>query len=152
MSPTSRVRPFLSLRLPAVFLAVAVLVLPACSSSDDSDATPMDVRTVIDLVVESGFGIRGMDVDMSFDSSMALTAVQPVGSFSGQTCLSNEGSNFARLTCARDDTETFDAPATLWRLTFEHSSVVDPLDLVLGLDCLASDALGNTFPVACSVQ
>ncbi len=149
---TSRVRPSLKLRVPAVLLAVAVLVLPACSSSNDSDATPMDVQTVLDLIVESGSGIRGIDADVSFDPSLVLMAVQPVGFFSGQTCASNEGSNFARLTCARDDVETFSAPATVWRLTFEHTSVVDPLDLVLGLNCLASDALGNTFPVACSLQ
>ena len=132
---------------------MAVLALPACSSSnDDGDATPVDIQTVIDLFVETGSGMRGVEADMSFDSSMALMTVQPVGPFSGQTCTSNVGSNFVRLLCARDDVETFDAPETLWRLTFEHSSAVDPIDLVFGLDCLASDPLGNTFPVACDLD
>ena len=150
MSPNSRFRP--SLRLPAVLLAAAALMLPACSSDNDSgDATPMEVATVLSLTINSGSGMRGAEADMSFNSSLVLTSVQAVGFFSGQACETNTGSNFARLLCAGEGVSTFDAPETTWYLTFVHTSTIDPVDFIFGLECLASDSQGNTFPVACEL-
>jgi len=153
MSLISRLRPVFNRCAPALVLAAAVLVLPACSSGNSgSDGTPVDITTVLELVINSGAGIRAVEADLSFDSRMALNSAQGVGQFSGETCETNAGSNFARLLCARGDSSTFSAPQTLWRLSFAHSSDLDPVDLVLRIDCLGSDALGNTFPVACELQ
>lgn len=153
MSLTSRFRPVLSRRAPALVFAAAVLWLPACSSDNGGgDATPVGITTVLELLVSSGSDIRGVEADLSFDPLMSLSSVQAVGQFAGQTCEANTGTNFGRLLCARDDSSTFDAPQTLWRLSFAHSSTFRAEDLVLSLTCLGSDAFGNTFPVACELQ
>ena len=152
MSSIRRFRPAARRLLPAFALAALVLVLPACSSDSEDDTGPVDITTVLELLLGSGMDVRGLQVDLTFDPSMQLIGLQPVGQFSGQTCESTIGSNFADFLCARDSASTFDAPQTLWRLSFEHSSAVNPEDLILSLDCLASDSLGNTFPVACDLE
>ena len=78
--------------------------------------------------------------------------MEPAGIFLGDTCEENVGSNFLNLLCVQDAGDTFDAPAPAWTLTVDHPGGSSPGDFVLSLTCLASDDIGNTFPVACSLS
>ena len=137
--------------LLAMFASLAVLASLACSSSDGSGGDDGTSRTVFGIRLESGSTMRGAQADLTFDPSLVVVGVQPVGPFLGETCEVNVGSNFLSLVCVKPETETFDSPATAWRVTVDRPASVAPEDLILSLACLASDPLGNTFPIACEL-
>lgn len=138
--------------LLAVTASVAVLASLACTSSNGSGDGDGTSRRVVGIRLESGSTMRGAQADLAFDPGLVVVSVQSVGPFLGETCEMNVGSNSLSLVCVKPEMETFDSPVTAWRVTVDHPASVAPEDLILSLACLASDPLGNTFPIACGLS
>jgi hypothetical protein len=142
--------------LAVTSLAVG-LVLGACSSSDDGgDAGSVVIDEVLDLLVETGTGLRGVQAELSWDPAVDLLDAEPAGPFAGEFCEANVGSNFANLLCVIEQSGgSFDAPAVAWRVTIRHQAgldVTDPDSGLVTLSCLATDPAGATRLVGCALR
>lgn len=145
-------RPRRSALLAALCAAAALVLLSACSSGGGDGGGGGTQRSGLRLIIDSGSDLRGIEVVMNHDPALVVIGVEPAGIFIGDTCESNVGSNFLNLLCVQGAGDTFDAPAPAWALTVEYPGGTSPADYVLSLTCEASDEIGNTFEVACSLS
>ena len=139
--------------LAALFAVAALLGLTACSSSNGGGGGGEGTTRVgLRIVIQTGTGLRGVEVDMNFDASFELVSVQETGIFLGDTCEANVGATSMNLVCVQNPGDTFDAPTPAWSLTVDHPDGVNPTSLVSLLSCIGSDDIGNTFPVGCTLE
>lgn len=127
------------------------------SRGDACDPCPTDSTdscnwqsTDLVLSVGTGQGIAGLSVVVSASPSIAVTEIAGIGPFLGALCDTSIRVGQAEGTCAL--ATTFDAPASVFRLSVAHAAHESPSGLTAVVTCEAADEIGNVFAVTCSLN